>query len=214
MRFQNMLNELNFHGHRYLDEDSVVKYDDMLQALVNLNCGDAALSLEDQMARMAREQGRGEETGLTSNLRNLMEMRRDLNNKLEASKLNGNISQKEKDHLARDLKKIEDSIKEHELTEEQMEKVHEGMSATKAMVAEMAEKQWEEGAEVVQETKKKTRAAILGGLKSGALEKAVDKMERELAEPEPAPALAAAPEEEKAMERLNQRTISGDDDET
>ena len=219
MRFQNLLDELNFHGHRYLDEDSVVKYDDMLQALVNLNCGDAALSLEDQMARMAREQGREEEHGLAANQRNLMEMQTDLTRRLQASKLNGNISQKEKDKIAADLEKVEASLKEHEDTnndERAMELVQEGMSATKAMAAELQEKQlaaMAAGEEVVVEAKKKTRAAILGGLKSGAQETAVAKMEKGLAEPEPA-AAAAASEDKAGMERINQRTISGDDDET
>ena len=55
-------------------------------------------------------------------------------------------------------------------------------------------------------TKAKTRSALLGGLKSGALEAAVAKMEEDTAEPAPAPAPTPEPEPEPEPEQFGQAT--------
>jgi hypothetical protein len=208
IRLQNLMDELGFHGHQYVDEDSVIKYDDLLQGLVNLNCGEEALSLEDQMARKARNKGR-EDASLAAIQVNLTEMLKDTMGKIEASKLNSNVTEKAKAKLAEEKRRYEEALKEYDLTDEQMAVVHEGASATKELAAEQQDKQWDvegnaDGEPTVAVTKKRTRAAILGGLKTGALETAVAKMEEDLAEPEPKAADPGAFD----------RTISGDNDET
>ena len=49
--FARILKELEFHNCYFVDDDSTLKYDQVLQALVNNKLGAAALSLEEQRKR-------------------------------------------------------------------------------------------------------------------------------------------------------------------
>ena len=51
VQYQSMVDELAFRNCAYNGEGSEIKYDQVLQALVNVNLGTAALSLEEQLSR-------------------------------------------------------------------------------------------------------------------------------------------------------------------
>ena len=157
VRLHNLREELDFHGHRYVDQDSVVKYDDFLQALVNLNCGEGALSLADQMARRARNKGRADSNLATMQV-NLGEMLSDTVVKIEAATLNSNVSERAKAKLLADKQRYEDALNGYNLTEAEMEIVHEGASANHEYVAAQQEKQGDEG----DESEAKPRPGVAG----------------------------------------------------
>ena len=50
-QYQNLVDELAFRNCRYNGPGSEIKYDQVLQGLVNVNLGTAALSLEEQLSR-------------------------------------------------------------------------------------------------------------------------------------------------------------------
>ena len=49
--YHHVVNELEFHSAYYVDTNSTLRYNQVLQALVNVKMGKEALSLEDQLAR-------------------------------------------------------------------------------------------------------------------------------------------------------------------
>jgi hypothetical protein len=51
VHYQHLVDELGFHGAAYSGEGSELKYDQVLQGLVNVEMGEAALSLEEQLHR-------------------------------------------------------------------------------------------------------------------------------------------------------------------
>eukprot|EP01043_Picozoa_sp_COSAG02_P011848 COSAG02_NODE_443_length_22233_cov_69.528870_4_plen_234_part_00 len=51
VHYQHLVDELSFHGATYAGEGSELKYDQVLQGLVNVEMGEAALSLEEQLHR-------------------------------------------------------------------------------------------------------------------------------------------------------------------
>lgn len=51
VHYQHLVEELGFHGAEYNGEGSELKYDQVLQGLVNVEMGEAALSLEEQLHR-------------------------------------------------------------------------------------------------------------------------------------------------------------------
>lgn len=51
VHYQHLVDELGFHGAEYTGEGSELKYDQVLQGLVNVEMGEAALSLEEQLHR-------------------------------------------------------------------------------------------------------------------------------------------------------------------
>jgi uncharacterized protein with von Willebrand factor type A (vWA) domain len=167
------------------------------------------------MARKARNQGRDGSSLATMQI-NLSEMLADTERKIEAAKLNSNVTEKARAKLEADKERFADALKEYDLTDEQMDIVHQGADATKEYAEEQRQKQADKGdnEETVVATKKKTRAAILGGLKSGALETAVAKMEAEAAVEATQAQAQAQAQQQVAADKAGGFATSFDNDDT
>ena len=112
MRFQQLLEELKFHGNEYdpkkigTDDYPQIKYDQLLQGLVNLNCGSDALDLQEQIRRghVGLEDEQAHDLGTLLN--DLNKAKTDVEAKVEAAKLNMNTTPEQQAKLEKDLARI------------------------------------------------------------------------------------------------------------
>ena len=112
MRFQQLLEELKFHGNEYdpkkigTDDYPQIKYDQLLQGLVNLNCGSDALDLQEQIRRghVGLEDEQAHDLGTLLN--DLNKAKTDMEAKVEAAKLNMNTTPEQQAKLEKDLARI------------------------------------------------------------------------------------------------------------
>jgi hypothetical protein len=130
LRFQNVLAELKFHGHLYINETSTVNYNDLLQAQVSLQLGKEGRSLEEQLAREAAaeaERQAGDSRFRAANWAKILHDRRaTLVMHLEGARINGNTAPKTLAKLEKDLASIELAIAESDRASS-VESLHENV---------------------------------------------------------------------------------------
>lgn len=117
VNYKKLVTELEFHNQIYAGEGSEIKYDQLLQSLVNVAMGEKALSLEDQLARGVDSitGWKSDEAQTLAEIAELEATLKQWQEKLQYAKMNskgGSLGAKEVSDLEKQVSRLEAALAE------------------------------------------------------------------------------------------------------
>jgi hypothetical protein len=118
-----LFKELAFHGNFYVDDNSSITYNDLLQGLVNMTMGTEGLTLEEQMKREADADPQNDPRFRLATWARILEANRvRLLKQVEGAKMNPNTTDEQLQLFEKDLESVEAAILEMQEASAQFER--------------------------------------------------------------------------------------------